>query len=204
MSLTTITTRAMTTSDVPRVVQIHFSAFPGFFLTFLGPRFLQLFYAEAVALDEIALVACAGNLVTGFVMGSARAGSFFQSLLRRRALAFAIASVPALLRRPSGALRLVRALAKPKDATKKEGTATLMSLGVAHEIQGMGVGKALVKSFFQEAARRGASKVDLTTDKMRNEGTNAFYVALGFQVARELVTPEQRILNEYEIDLHAY
>jgi ribosomal protein S18 acetylase RimI-like enzyme len=76
-----------------------------------------------------------------------------------------------------------------------------LSIAVAPEAQGLGAGKALVDAFIEEARRRGATRVDLTTDKAGNERTNSFYCSLGFRVAREIVTPEKRVLNEYEIDV---
>lgn len=195
------TIRVMTERDVHRVVEVHLAAFQGFFLTFLGPRFLRLFYAEAIALGEIALVAEADGAIAGFVMGSTSPGAFFRQLLKRRLVAFAIAAAPAVLRRPAVAARVARALVKPGSAARAPGTATLMSLGVDPAIQGVGAGKALVTAFLEDARRRGATRVDLTTDKVDNERANAFYRSLGFAVAREIVTPERRVLNEYEIDL---
>ena len=106
----------MGAADVARVVELHLAAFPGFFLSFLGPRFLRLFYAEAVAVGGICLVVEARGGVAGFVAGSDRPGGFYGALLRRRALAFALAAAPALLRRPSSALRVARALLKPRQA----------------------------------------------------------------------------------------
>lgn len=193
--------RPMTSGDLSRAVEVHLAAFRGFFLTFLGPRFLSLFYEEAVAIGEIALVAESKERVVGFVMGSTHPGRFFKELLKRRLLGFAFAAAPAVLRRPGAALRIARALLKPKDAARAAGTATLMSLGVDPAAQGLGAGKSLVLAFLQEAGRRGATRVDLTTDKVDNERTNAFYRGLGFKVAREIVTPERRVLNEYELDL---
>jgi ribosomal protein S18 acetylase RimI-like enzyme len=191
----------MRAGDMGQVVVIHLAAFPGFFLSFLGPSFLRLFYSEAVALGEICLVATAGGAVVGFVMGSAQPGGFFTKLIRRRVLGFGLAALPAVLRKPSTAARVVRALLKPKQAAKPEGMATLMSIGVDPGAQGLGAGKALVLAFVDEARRRGATGVDLTTDKLENDRTNAFYRSLGFAIAREIVTPEGRVLNEYELDL---
>jgi ribosomal protein S18 acetylase RimI-like enzyme len=192
--------RAMSTSDVNRVTAVHLQAFEGFFLSFLGPRFVGLFYSETVALGEIALVAESEGVVVGLIVGSTRPGKFFGRLLRRRLVRFAVAALPAVLRRPSTAFRVTRALWKPKEARKPVGTATLMSIAVASEAQGLGAGKSLVVAFFEEARRRGATRVDLTTDKTANDGTNAFYRSLGFRIAREIVTPEKRVLNEYEYD----
>lgn len=195
--------RPMRSDDVMRVVEIHLAAFPGFFLSFLGARFLRVFYSEAVALREICLVATSGGAVVGFTMGSAHPGGFYGKLIKRRLFAFGLAALPAVLRRPSTALRVARALLKPKQAAKAAGIATLLSIGVDPSTQGTGAGKALVLAFFDEARRRGAAVVDLTTDKVDNERTNAFYRNLGLSVAREIVTPEGRILNEYEIDLRS-
>lgn len=196
-----MTIRPMETRDVREVTRIHLAAFPGFFLSFLGSRFLGLFYGEAVRCGEIALTATMDRRVVGLAMGSVRPGPFFKALLRRRFVAFALAAAPAVLRRPSVALRVGRALLKPRDAHKAPGTATLMSLAVDPAVQGTGAGKMLVGAFLEEARARGAAVVDLTTDKFGNERTNAFYQALGFRLAREIETPEGRILNEYEIAL---
>ncbi len=191
----------MASADVSRAVEVHLAAFPDFFLSFLGPRFLALFYGEAIALGEIALVADLDGSLAGLVMGSVQPGRFFKALLRRRLVAFALAAAPRVLRRPSSALRVARALLKPSQAARGDGTATLMSLAVRPDAQGSGGGRALVLAFRDEAARRGARKVDLTTDKVGNARANAFYRSLGFVVAREIVTREGRVLNEYELDL---
>lgn len=199
--ISTLQIRPMVAHDTPAVVSIHLAAFPDFFLTFLGPRFLRLLYSEAVACGEIALVAEVSGRPVGFVVGSARPGGFYGQLIRRRLVAFALAALPAVARRPGIVLRVARALRRPTEGRKPKGTATLMSLGVDPAAQGLGAGRALVQAFLDAAGRRGASKVDLTTDQSGNERTNKFYEALGFRVARTIVTPERRVLNEYEIDL---
>jgi ribosomal protein S18 acetylase RimI-like enzyme len=76
-----------------------------------------------------------------------------------------------------------------------------MSLAVDPRCQSVGAGRTLVSAFLDEARRRGSTKVDLTTDKIGNDRVNRFYESLGFRVVREVVTPEHRVMNEYEIDL---
>ena len=191
----------MTVSDVPDVVRVHLVAFPGFFLSFLGPRFLSLFYEECVRQEEIACVAISQGQIAGFVMGSAHPAQFYAGLVKRRAPRFAVVALPAVIRQPRIALRVVRALGKPREARRIDGTATLMSLGVAPDRHGQGVGRGLVAAFLEEARARGSSRVDLTTDKASNEKTNEFYRRSGFVVDREITTPEGRVLNEYAIVL---
>jgi len=193
--------RQMSVSDVPDVVRVHLVAFPGFFLSFLGPRFLSLFYEECVRQDQIACVAISQGRLAGFVMGSAHPAQFYAGLVKRRAMRFAVVALPAVIRQPRIALRVARALRKPRDARRTAGTATLMSLGVAPDWHGQGTGRRLVAAFLGEARARGSSRVDLTTDKAGNENANEFYRRLGFVVDREITTPEGRVLNEYAIDL---
>lgn len=193
----------MRSEDVSAVVAVHLRAFPGFFLSFLGPRFLSVLYRAAIDLNEITLVAVSDGKVAGLVMGSAEPGGFFSKLRRARALQFAYAAIPSVLRRPRAALRVVRALRKPEEAGKAAGTATLLSIAVDPAVQSRGLGRLLVRAFLQRAAARGAVRVDLTTDKYDNDPVNTFYRGMGFRVAREIRTPEGRVLNEYELDVPA-
>jgi hypothetical protein len=100
-----LSVRPMSGEDVDRVTQVHLGAFSGFFLSFLGRRFVRLFYSETVALGEIAFVAECEGIVVGLVAGSSHPGRFFERLLQRRLLAFATAALPAVMRRPSVAIR---------------------------------------------------------------------------------------------------
>lgn len=72
-----------------------------------------------------------------------------------------------------------------------------MSIAVSPQAQGGGVGRALVRAFIDEAARRGLKTVDLTTDKHDNAYANAFYLKQGFEVERDFTTPEGRAMYEY-------
>jgi len=193
----------MRAEDVPAVVDVHLRAFSGFFLSFLGARFLALLYRAAIELDEIALVADVAGRVTGFVMGTADPSGFLRQLLRSRFLEFAIAACPAIVRRPRATLRVARAVRKPATARKSAGTATLMSLAVDPLFQTRGQGRLLVEEFVAQSSVRGAFRVDLTTDKYGNDGVNAFYIAMGFRVDREITTPEGRVLYEYVLNFAA-
>jgi len=178
---------------------IHLRSFPGFFLSSLGPRFLSLFYERLIDGAEIVLVATQAGRTIGFAAGSTTPAGFYGRLLRRDGLRFAFASVPALLRKPAIAPRLVRALTKPaEEAHRPDGYATLMSIGVEPDVLKTGVGRRLLDRFVAAAAARGARGVDLTTDRDDNDSVNSFYVRNGFVLRRAFVTPEGRRMNEYE------
>ena len=193
--------RPMVAHDVPRVVEIHQAAFENFFLTFLGARFLRLLYGEAVRLDEIALVAEMDGEVMALVMGSAHPGAFYKKLIKRRLFAFGSAAVPAVLRQPSVAMRVGRAVLTPRTAAKLSGTATLMSLAVAPSARD--AGPAAAWSVASSTRRDAAAHRWLPWPRTATT-TTAPTSSMSMRASawrRQTTTSEGRALNEYELDL---
>jgi len=194
--------RPMQLFDVKDVVEIHLKSFPGFFLTFLDSRFLSEFYMGI--LDDptgFAYVNIDVGCIIGFVAGTSQPAGFYSRLLNRRWWRFALSALIPILKNPLIIPRLLRAIRKPQDVLNQPETGTLMSIAVAPEAQGQGIGQRLVKAFLEESARRGLKHVDLTTDMNNNASVNQFYQRMGFRVSRTFVTPEGREMNEYVMDL---
>jgi ubiquinone/menaquinone biosynthesis C-methylase UbiE/ribosomal protein S18 acetylase RimI-like enzyme len=190
--------RPMRAADVDAVVRVHLAAFPGFFLSFLGARFLSLMYRELQnQIDGVVLVACSTGRIVGFAAGVTRQRSFYRHLLLRHGLLFAIASGPALLRSPTIISRLLRALQQPEYVRQASSESCLMSLALLPELHGSGIATRLVDEFCEELFRRGCSSVSLTTDRDQNDRVNAFYRKMRLQVARDYTTPEGRRVYEY-------
>lgn len=191
--------------DIASLGQIHIQSFPGFFLTFLGPRFLKVLYGKTLEQpDSINLVALGDNEeVIGFVVGVTSQGRFYRRLIRKHLISFAWASLGALLRRPSILPRLLRAFNRPREAQVRSADCLLMSLAVRPEAQGSRAGSSLVLAFLKEARRRGVRAVSLTTDLAGNEGVNRFYQSLGFRLDQTYVTAEGRSMNEYIAELQS-
>lgn len=195
--------RRLKECDIQRVVAVHISSFPGFFLSFLGPRFLSLFYSGICSASEgIAFVYLnEAGFPAGFVAGTANPGGFYSRLLKRDWLKFALASIVPVLRKPAVIGRVLRAVSHPSDNPIGDEAAGLFSIGVLPELQGTGAGKKLVQAFLLEARQRGCERVFLTTDRDNNDAINSFYEKLGFEIDRQYVTPEGRRMNEYWIRL---
>lgn len=203
--MTGVPVRAMLREDVPAVVTIHVRAFPGFFLSFLGAAFLRELY-RGILDDPTGRAFVAERPeggVAGFVAGTLAPAGLYSRLLRRRAIRFALAAVPAVIRRPGIAPRLLRALTMPSRGALPSGAAMLMSVAVDPGTQGGGHGRALVGAFMRAAGAGGATVVHLTTDRDGNEAVNAFYRSLGFALHRQYRTPEGRAMNEYAIPVAA-
>jgi ribosomal protein S18 acetylase RimI-like enzyme len=193
----------MKPEHIQAVVMAHLASFPGFFLSFLGPRFLSLYYAGICAAPEgIGLVYLnISGIPAGFVAGSANPRGFYSRLLKRDWLRFALASISAVIRKPAVIGRIVRGLFHAGGNPVGVEVAGLFSIGVLPELQGTGAGKVLMQGFLQEASKRGCKRVFLTTDRNDNDAVNSFYQKLGFSIERQYETPEGRCMNEYWINL---
>lgn len=200
--------RKLRTEDIEAVVRIHLASFPGFFLSFLGPRFLELFYRSFLEDSTgIGFVALDGDgCVIGSVVGPLAPGGYFKRLMRRCWWAFSLASASALLRRPWIASRLLRALWYRGDAPEGDSVprALLSSISVAPEAQGRGVGQALVKAWLHEVRRRGGQGAFLTMDAEGNEAVTYFYQRSGWKLESSYTTAQRRRMNRYIYDFREY
>ncbi|WP_394673355.1 GNAT family N-acetyltransferase [Limnobacter sp.] len=196
-------------NDISQMVQVHLQAFPGFFLTLMGPRFLSLLYSGFLNHPSgISLVACPQNNaaeVLGFVAGTTQPQGFFLQLLKQRWLAFGLASLWPLLRKPNLVfIKLWSALFyRGESLPDLPNAALLSSLGVQPAAQGQQIGQQLVNAFLAHAQTAGAPAVYLTTDQSNNTKANQFYTRLGFRLAGTCKRPHGRILNRYSIKLNA-
>lgn len=194
--------RAITISDVPMVVEVHLKSFTGFFLTSLGPNFLnELYRAIITDASGIGFVFGHGHTIIGYVVGTEQLAGLYRKLLRQHWWRFGFASIRPLLNSPAILPRLLRSFSTSVRGTQIDKRGTLMSIAVLPSAQGTGVGQKLVQAFLKEAIHRGLQQVDLTTDHDHNEVANRFYQKLGFVCARSFTTPEGRTMNEYVIDL---
>ncbi len=193
--------RQATLADIREIVAVHMASFRNFFLTCLGPRFLELLYTEIVKEQcSVFIVAVTPQgTVTGFAAGVSDQTSLFSRLAKKRWFAFCLASSGAALRHPGMIPRLFRAFRFPGNSATAACPALLMSLAVLPGTMKKGVGGALVRAFLREMARFGADAVCLKTDRDNNDCANMFYTHLGFDVVRAYRTSEGRWLNEYMI-----
>jgi len=194
--------RSLTYYDISSVVITHLTSFPNFFLTSLGHRFLGLYYESIHEFGQIGFVAVADGRIIGFVTGIDNSFGFYRKLLRHKGVRFAIEAALASIRRPSVALRLLRALVKrsPEEPDQTP-SITLTSIAVLPGCQASGVGQLLEEAFESEARHRGLKRVRLETDALDNERVLAFYRKRRYLVRRSYVTPEGRRMHEFVKDL---
>lgn len=189
----------MTAADVHELARLHRAAFPSFFLSGLGERFLVQFYRGFLA-DPTAITVVIrddDDRIGGAVVGTLEPAGFFGRLLRRQWPGFLAASAAAVLRSPSCAPRLLRAVRYRGGLAGADGSALLSSICVDPAQQGRGLGRRLIGAWTAEATARGARSAYLTTDAQDNDAVNAFYRAGGWELKEQSVTPQGRRMHRY-------
>lgn len=185
-------------SDIRAVVDVHMRSFQGFFLTFLGPRFLNLFYDDLRTQPGARLlVAKRAGSVVGFVGGVLDEDGYSAGLKQRKAPAFARAALGALARDPHIAPRLWRARMRGAAGETNPVPATLLSIAVAPDVQGAGIGRSLLGAFRTWLTEVGVDQFTLTTDAVDNAAAIHFYEASRLRRVREFETPEGRRMIQF-------
>lgn len=193
---------AMTRDDVEDVIVIHLRAFPGFFLSQLGPTVLRVLYGELLRDGTGICFVCRSNgRIIGFVAGTVDPRGFYMRLLRNRCLRLAVSSFGAIFRIPGAVPRLLNAFRRTRAEGHGSGCGLLMSIAVDPEFQGIGRGRALACHFLRACRARGLSAVHLFTDRLQNNDVNRFYLALGFEVSQVITSDHGRLMNDYRITL---
>lgn len=198
-------TTAIRREDAPALAALHVRAFPGFFLSELGERFLREFYGGFVD-DPTAVAVVArdsSGRVLGAAVGSTEPAGFYRRLLRRRLLPLGVASAIAAVRRPSAVVRLLRGVAYRggvgEDVTPPG--ALLSSICTAPDTRGSGTGRVLLRDWESAARGAGAVQAHLSTDAVDNTSVHDFYDRAGWARIREYSTREGRRMNLYTKDL---
>lgn len=185
---------ALGARDVDEAVAVHRRAFPGFFLSRLGPSVLRLFYEGFVdRVDTVAVAARdAGGTLLGTAVGPLEPDSFYGRLIRRRAVRFGLASLGFALRNPGEIPRIIRAL-RYRGGHRPEGPlALLSSISVDPAGQGRGVGRRLLAEWEARVRAAGRGGAYLSTDAIGNDATIGFYRSCGWIVESRFRTPEGR------------
>ncbi len=191
----------LASQDMKKVVDIHIRAFPDFFLTFLGSRFLREFYKSFLYDDQgIGFVAVENGRTLGAIVGPFKPAGYFKRLLLRKWYAFCFASIGAVLRKPAVIKRLFRAVFYRGQAPQGQDRALLSSIAVSPDTQGKGVGKALVMKWLDAVSARGGKGAFLTTDVENNNVVNSFYHSLGWKLESTYETSDGRKMNRYVYD----
>ena len=188
--------RPMRPEDVPVVVGIHMAAFPGYFLTSLGRKFMALYYAEVQRSSwGISYVFERDGRVLGFCAGTFSPGKFYRGLFIRRWFLFAVYSLRAVAKRPLILVRIVRSVFQRLATPSEKDIAALASAAVLPEEEARGHGLAIVSACVDHIKKLGGKHVYLEVRK-ENQNLIRAYQKMGFEVLRETHVPPAPALVE--------
>lgn len=178
----TKTLRKAEIGDINVIVAIHQTAFQGFFLDRMGPRFLKIYYRTILDYDRSILLLHMDEKgeIDGFAAGFRDPERFyrhFRSYRRKMMLPILFA----LFRRPGLIFQIARNTSRVTSVTEPHGTQVELS-SIGTNRPGTGAGSQLLVGFCEQAAQFGASEVRLTTDRDDNDGVVDFYLRHGFEI----------------------
>jgi colanic acid biosynthesis glycosyl transferase WcaI len=189
-------------ADLPEIVRIHHAAFPDFFMTALGPRFLANFYRRILSYPDHVFWLKQGNAgLEGFAAGFLHPGEFYLRMKAER-LSIALIVATRVLSRPSLLPRVLASYGEVWRSIREDDKdlCELSSIAVHPDCSGKGIGQGLAAVFI-EGARSRAKIIVLTTDAAGNEGVNRFYLKLGFVLADSYERSKGRWMNRYRFQL---
>jgi ribosomal protein S18 acetylase RimI-like enzyme len=186
--------RNATYNDVKRIIEIHINAFEGFFLTFLGPKFLLILYTGFID-KGLVRVAVVDSKVIGFSAGTDQPDVFFSNLRKEKWLSFFLAAAPSLIKKPSLVIKkLYGAIFYKGDSVDRLINSFLLSsLAVDPHSENKGIGKFLINDLNQVLSdKRTSETIYLITDKNENGPVLGFYNKCGFSIESEFNNSGQR------------
>jgi len=186
--------RKATITDLSSITKIHIDAFKGYFLTSLGPQFLDFYYTCFIKSPETeTFIAEENGIIIGFAASTKVCKGFNSRLIKRNLVSFGILSLRLLFMSPSTLLRLLKNLKKKgKSVEDNEYYAELYSIGVSSSAQRLGIGKKLLFHTEQALIDAGVDRLSLTTDYYDNDSAIRFYRSMGYETFYEFVTYPNR------------
>ena len=180
--------RKINDTDIQKVVDIHNSAFQGFFLTQLGPAFLTLYYRSVLHSPQGVILGYFENgELCGFAAAAKVARGFNSNLVKSNLFPFILEAIKIFFKSPLSIIRLVRNMTKVGEFVEDdESYAELFSIGV----------RQLLSAMEADLIRQNIDRLSLTTDYYDNEKAIGFYESMHYKVMYDFVAyPNRRMLR---------
>jgi len=172
--------------NVRYAAKLHIQDIDTGFISSLGIDFVTALY-EAIAQSKASFgfVAEENERVLGFVAFTANLNKLYKSVILKKGLRFALLLAGKMFS-PKQIRKVFETLFYPSRIKKMNlPSAELLSIVVAPESQGKGLGRQLLQKGLAECAKRGIEKVKVLVGA-DNKPANKLYLKCGFQVAGQI------------------
>lgn len=187
----------LTKVNSKEIASLHKLAFPGFFLSNLGVKFLKVFYSSILSdTNSIGLGIVKDNKIIGFAIGSSIYKSFYKKIFINNFLKLSFYILIPLIKNPSILIRIIKSLvSKSANIEEFNDPAVLLSICVQPNVESKGLGKLLLTKFEDILFNRN-DLVILTTDTYNNDYVNLFYQKNGYKI-HSIFLQGNRTMNLY-------
>ena len=170
---------SMASEHVAEVARLHTTGIGEGFLSSLGEKFLCCLYGAVVESEmSFGFVAVDQGNVLGFISCAESTGALYKAILKRYLHRLLWACLPAMLK-PRNIKHALETLFYPMRTEADLPTAELLSIVVAKEARGLGLGRRLVEACSDEFRRRGI--VSFKAMVFEKFLSNSFYQRVGFK-----------------------
>ena len=169
----------MTSEHITQVAQLHIEGIKGGFISSLGSKFVCYLYQAIVESDKaFGFVAVKGDKVLGFISCAENTSKVYVMVLKRNFFKLLWAYLPKILH-PKNIKSAIETLFYPVRSGNDLPSAELLSVVVAQEERGLGLGRKLVEASKEEFRRRGV--ISFKTIVYELFPSNDFYIRAGFK-----------------------
>jgi glycosyltransferase involved in cell wall biosynthesis/ribosomal protein S18 acetylase RimI-like enzyme len=169
-------------SDIASIARLHAEMIDTGFLASLGPSFLKLLYRALSQTERgTLLVAESSGAVVGFIAGVDDTSAFYREFMRSHFIAASLRLLPALIR-PATWAKVWETLRYGSGA-RNGVAAELLSVAIAPNARGRGLGARLVNGLLDDAATKRLSSMKVVVGAT-NESAIRLYKRCGFGEAR--------------------
>lgn len=180
--------------DYKEVSKLHSEAFSNFFLSSLGPSFLNTYYSSVLRdKDSISVGVSNGNKeIIGFAVGCVQSEGFHKKIIKRNIIKFGLQFFRLIILKPLAIIRLAKNLKKESNKNDDGRYAELLSICISPKYKSKGLGKELIKNFENELIGKGCKLLTLTTDFHNNDKTINFYKSTGYEIFYTFISYPKR------------
>ena len=173
-------------SYVEQIAELHIEGLKTGFISSLGIDFVKTLYESiAQGRTSFCFVAKENERAVGFVAFTTNLNKLYKSVILKKGIRFAflLAGKMFSLRRIK---KVLETLFYPSRIKKMNlPSAELLSIVVAPESQGKGLGRQLLQKGLAECAKRGIDKVKVLVGA-DNQPANKLYLRCGFELVRQI------------------
>jgi ribosomal protein S18 acetylase RimI-like enzyme len=178
--------RSITSLDASAVAALHIEGIGTGFISSLGIDFVTALY-EAIAKSKygFGLVAREKDKVIGFVAFTTDINALYKSVILKKGPRFVFLLAGKMLSIRSVKKAFETLLYPSRTKKMKLPSAELLSIVVANEARGKGLGFELIQKGFMECASRGIDKVKVLVGA-ENKLANKLYLKSGFELVGQI------------------